>query len=239
MAYEKYPAADAAKRILAAYFPDCDCAILAGSTVRGEATETSDLDLVIFDRKIAASYRESFIDFGWPVEAFVHNFDSYKTYFEDDIKRARPSLPRMVAEGTVIKDDGELEVIRQEARDLLARGPEKWNAETIRLKRYFITDALDDFEGSKDRAEQLFIANTLAELLSEFVLRTNGQWIGASKWIVRAMKRYDAEFASIFTAAFDDFYRKNEKHGIIDLADHVLKPHGGRLFEGFSVGKPR
>ena len=45
---------------------------------------------------------------------------------------------------------------------------------TIEMKRYMITDALDDLIGSTNRAEELFIANTFADAIHEFVLRTNG-----------------------------------------------------------------
>ncbi|WP_033542324.1 nucleotidyltransferase domain-containing protein [Planococcus sp. CAU13] len=228
---------EAAQKFIHTYFPHCDAALLAGSAVRGEATATSDLDIVVFDRNAAASYRESLAAFDWPIEVFVHNLESYKAYFESDAARARPSLPRMVAEGVVLQDSGVVALIKQEAEELLAQGPEVWPAATIRIKRYFLTDVLDDFIGCTDRAEEIFIAGTLAEGIAEFELRTHGQWIGASKWIVRALKQYDEEFAERFIQAFDAFYRRGNKDGVIELADAVMQPHGGRLFEGFSLGK--
>lgn len=196
----------AAKQFIGKHFPDCDGALLAGSVVRGEETETSDLDIVIFDEKLQASFRESLIDFGWHIEVFVHNLISYKEFFKSDYERARPSMPRMVSDGMVLKDNGIIESIKIEAKELLAKGPEKWSSETIETKRYLNTDALDDFIGCNDRAEGIFIAGTLAELVSEFVLRTNNRWIGASKWIVRSLRNYDMEFADRFVDAFDDFY---------------------------------
>ncbi|PEL12462.1 nucleotidyltransferase domain-containing protein [Bacillus sp. AFS017336] len=228
---------EAAHQFINKHFPNCKGALLAGSVVRGGATETSDLDIVIFDQNLQSSYRESLIEFGWDIEVFVHNLSSYKAYFESDYERARPSLPRMVSEGIVLKDEGIMKDIKKEANDLLKKGPEKWSEETIKLKRYFITDALNDFIGSSNRGEELFIANTLAELVSEFVLRTNRKWIGSSKWIVRALKQYDEDFASRFIEAFDLFYTTGNKNRIIDIVNGVLGPFGGQLFEGFSLGK--
>jgi len=228
---------EAATLFVNKYYPNCDGALLAGSVVRGEATETSDLDIVIFEKNLRSSYRESLVDFGWPIEVFVHNLTSYKHFFERDAKRARPSLPRMVAEGVAIRDNGILEAIRSEAREILKKGPEEWSKETIKTERYFITDVLEDLIGCSNRAEELFIANQLAELVSEFVLRTNGQWIGTSKWTIRALKRYDAQFTEVFVDAFDSFYRTGDKSKIIKLVDQVLQPYGGRLFAGFSSGK--
>ncbi|PLR66220.1 nucleotidyltransferase domain-containing protein [Bacillus sp. UMB0893] len=228
---------EAAKKIIEKRFPKCQAAVLSGSVVRGEATPASDLDIVIFDETLKASYRESFVEFGWPVEAFVHNFDSYRHFFESDCKSGTPSMPRMVYEGIVLRGKLLLEPIKEEAERLLEKGPDPWSKEEIDLKRYFITDALDDFIGSRSRSEMLFITNSLAELLHEFVLRTNGRYIGKSKWIPRALMQFDPKFAEEFTSVFDEFYRTGKKENIIILTDSVLKPFGGRFFEGFSIGK--
>lgn len=228
---------EAAKQFIDKHFSNCQGALLAGSVVRGEATETSDLDIVIFDKRLTSSYRESIFDFGWAIEVFVHNLTSYKYFIEMDCKAAKPSMPRMISEGIIIRDEGILESIKKEANEILEKGPEIWSEETVRTKRYFITDALDDFLGSNNRAEEIFIANTLADLVHEFVLRTNRQWIGSSKWIIRALNRYDGNFTLEFVEAFDAFYKTGEINKVLQLVDKVLDPYGGRLFEGFSMGK--
>ncbi|UED82408.1 nucleotidyltransferase domain-containing protein [Lysinibacillus sp. CD3-6] len=234
---KKGNAIEAAQQFIAQYFPHCDGALLAGSVVRGEATETSDLDIVVFDHTRMASYRESIVAFGWAIEVFVHNLTSYKQYFHEDYKKARPSMPRMVSEGIVLKDNGILDGIKNEAKLLLDKGPEEWTEQTVKIKQYFITDALDDFIGCSNKAEELFIANALAELVSEFVLRTNRQWIGHSKWVVRALLQHDEAFTLHFIQAFDIFYKTGNKQHIIQLVNNVLEPFGGKYFDGFSVGK--
>lgn len=235
--FNKLEPVKAAQKFIKNHFPNCDGALLAGSVVRGEATKTSDLDIVIFDDTYRSSYRESLIAYDWQIEVFAHNLESYQDYFESDYKRARPSLPRMVSEGIILKDDGVIDSIKCEAKELLSKGPEKWSTEIINTKRYFITDTLDDFIGCNNRAEEIFIANTLAELVSEFVLRTNNKWIGASKWIIRSLRDYDINFAEQFVGAFDIFYKSGAKNEVIKLVDEILHPYGGRLFDGFSLGK--
>ena len=168
---------------------------------------------------------------------FVHNASSHKTFFESDRVRARPSLPRMVSEGIILKDDGVIKTIKKEAAELLKEGPERWSEETVQLKRYFLTDTLDDFIGCSNRAEEIFITNTLAELVSEFVLRTNRRWIGTSKWIVRSLRSYDENFTNQFLEAFDTYYKTGDKDKVIYLVELVMGPFGGRLLEGFSLGK--
>lgn len=234
---EKINAKEAAYTFIEKSFPNCQGALLAGSVVRGEATETSDLDIVVFDNTLCSSYRESLIAYGWAIEVFVHNLTSYKQFFEMDCKRAMPSMPKMVSEGMILKDDGIINAIKKEAIQLLNNGPEIWTDTIINTKRYFITDALEDFIGCANRAEGIFITNHLAELISEFFLRTNGQWIGSSKWVVRALKNYDEVFTTTFVDAFDTFYKTGNKALVIQLVDDVLKPFGGRLFEGFTLGK--
>lgn len=217
------------------HFPDCDAALLAGSVTRGEATETSDLDIVIFDQMIPAAYRESLIAYGWPIEVFVHSLNSYKLFFESDVKRARPSLPRMVAEGMVIRDNDFLQGVIEEAKRIIEIGPAEWTHKEIDFKRYFITDTLDDFIGSDKRAEEIFIAGTLAEQLQEFVLRTNKRWVGKSKWVVRELNRFDPVFAQQFVEAFSQYYSTGNKNKVTELAELILEPFGGRLFNGFSI----
>lgn len=166
----KLDAIKAAIQFVEFRFPSCQAALLAGSVVRDEATDTSDLDIVVFDDSISSAYRESLFEYGWAIEVFVHNLQSYRDFFESDCKRARPSLPRMVNEGVVLKDLGIIHAIKSEAKQLLENGPDPWSLETITMKRYMVSDTLDDFVGSLREDEDLFIANTLAETIHEFVL---------------------------------------------------------------------
>jgi len=234
---ERLSAIKTASNFVLENFPTCQAALLGGSVVRGEETSTSDLDIVIIDDTISSEFRESLIAQGWPIEAFVHNEKTIRNYFQSDCQRARPSLPRMVSEGIPIVDHPIILILKEEANKLLRDGPPKWTNQTIDMKRYFITDALDDFIGSTNRGEGIFIAGALGETLHEFVLRTNGRWIGASKWVVRSLKEYDEDFAEEYVEAFEQFYSNGEKQAIVRLVDSVLKPHGGRLFDGFALGK--
>ncbi|PEJ63024.1 nucleotidyltransferase domain-containing protein [Bacillus wiedmannii] len=229
---------EAAQSIITSQFPNCDVALLGGSVVRGEATKTSDLDIVIVDQNLPSCYRESFYSNGWPVEVFVHNFEPCKTFFKMDCDRGRPSLPQLVSEGIVLKGENEIvEKLKREANDLLNKGPDKWTEAMMKQKRYFITDTLDDFIGASKREEELFIANLLADLLHEYILRVNGKWLGSSKWFIRVLRRYDEQYADQFVAAFDHFYTTGEKRKLIIFVEKTLQQYGGRMFEGFSIGK--
>ncbi len=232
---ERLPAVETAQMLINERFPDCRGAILGGSVVRGEGTATSDLDIIVINDKAGSVRRESFYYKGWPAELFVHTIDSCRVYFHKDAERARPTLPRMVAKGLVLRGGDFLGGIRKEAALLLAAGPALWTDAELTFKRYFLTDALEDFIGSTKRHESLFVAGKLAELAHEFLLRTNKQWIGQSKWIYREIAYYDQALADRFAGCFDSFYQYGEKQPVIELVDDIMKPCGGRCFDGFSL----
>lgn len=227
-------ARQAAKKFVESYFPNCEVAYLAGSVVRGEETESSDLDIIIFDSSVGDSYRQSLSEYDWPIEVFVHNMFTYKNFFKQNIDRARPSLPQMCAEGIILRDTGYASKIKNEALQLLKAGPTPWKTIEIEQARYHLTDLLNDLEGSTSPLEDLFIVSKLADLTHEFVLRVNGHWIGEGKWILRALKEYDEIFAEQFAKVFDEYYSGRSKAGVIHFVDEVIAPYGGRLFEGYS-----
>ncbi|WP_338776996.1 nucleotidyltransferase domain-containing protein [Metabacillus sp. FJAT-52054] len=219
------------------HYPECQAALLAGSTSRGETRPLSDLDIVIFVTGIIRSYRESIHFKGWPAEIFVHSLLSINEIYEADRKRAIPSMQRMVFEGKIIKDNGIVSQLKKEAEIQLLKGPDSWPDSMIRMKRYFITDALEDLKDSSSREEQLFIVQALTDLLYEFYLRMNRQWLGSSKWKYRTLAAFDPDLTIDFMEALHRFYEKGETGKLLQLADRILKPFGGRLFDGFSLGK--
>ena len=63
----------------------------------------------------------------------------------------------------------------------------------------------------QQKREELFIANLLADLVHEYVLRVNGKWLGSSKWFIRVLRRYDEQYANKFVVAFDHFIKRERK----------------------------
>ena len=52
-----------------------------------------------------------------------------------------------------------------------------------------------------------------------------------------ALSEYDRVFTERFVNSFEFYFKTGDKQHVISLVDSVLKPHGGRLFDGFSIGK--
>ncbi|WP_070121577.1 nucleotidyltransferase domain-containing protein [Bacillus marinisedimentorum] len=216
------------------YFPECAAAFLAGSTVRGDHTSASDLDIVIIGAEEPVDRRRCFIKYEWPIEVFLYSKDSFQVFFDSDCMLGIPYLPRMCAEGIILKDmDGTARKIKVEAKQRLAEGPPPWTQSQTDNARYLITELLDDLEGSEDVAENLFTAGQLADILHEFILRTNRQWTGFGKWTIRSLRRFDEKTAAEFTEAFQHFYQSGKKEKLTSFTESIIEPWGGKLFEGY------
>src|SRR5262245_26800090 len=187
---------DAARAIVATHFPDCLAAVLFGSVARGEATATSDLDIIIVTHEDISPYRKSYREHGWLIEAFVGG----RKYNEEKIRlshgRHVPSFLTSYAEGVILKDqDAFARDLREKAIAILERGPDELTRQEIDTYRYVVTDWLDDFVDSKSYEESLFIAYDLAAKAGEFLLAYNRKWIGERKWLHRALQKLDQELA--------------------------------------------
>lgn len=227
-------------KVMETKFPSALAAFCAGSIVRGEATETSDIDLVVIFPKIKQAWRESFVVDGWPVEAFVHDRDTMKYFFEKiDAKSGVPSLPQMVAEGILVWGEAShVEQLTTTAIDLIKEGPKLLSDDDIRNRLYGITDLVDDFKSPRSRTEAIGIATRLYESLSDFALRSQGKWSGAGKQIPRALARANADLHDKFTAAFETFFRSGITSELIALAEELVEPFGGFVFDGYKREAP-
>ena len=223
-----------AAEILRSRFGDADSLFLAGSVVRGEATASSDLDLVVLYPRLPESYRESFVHQGWPVEAFVHDEETIEYYFiERDLDSGVGSLLWMVSEGIAITAQTPLNA-RVQARALALRdaGPGPWSRADVDYSRYTITTVIDDLEDARNPAEQRAIVAELHPLLATHFFRSNGLWSATGKTIPRRLATADSATHDRFVAAFEAAFR-GQISALIELADGIIAPSGGRLFVGY------
>lgn len=229
-----------AQRALSERFPDAELAFVAGSVVRGEATATSDLDLVVVYRRLDRAYRKSFTLDGWPIEAFVHDPATLRYFMEEfDRPSGVPSMPAMVSEGIVLPGPSELsERLKRDAGNVLEAGPPPLGAEDIEKGRYFITDLADDLIASRSTAEARATGIRLYCKLADFALRARGEWSGSGKTLPRRLSAVDSDLAERFEAAFDALFSDDNATPVIEMAEFVLRPYGGRLREGYEAFAP-
>lgn len=231
---------EAANEIRDERFSGAKVMFLAGSVVRGEATPSSDLDLVVIYEKLPAAYRQSFVHRGWPVEAFVHDPETLNYFFwERDRPSGIPSLPMMVLDGKEISEENELSrSLKTAARAVINAGPPEWTAPDIERARYSISDVCDDIRAPRNHTELTASMTVLYGLLADFYFRSTGRWSAKSKGVPRRLAQTDPSFANQFSQAFELGFSSQDPSLILQLAEAILEPTGGFLFDGFKVESP-
>jgi hypothetical protein len=224
-------------------YPEAAAVLLAGSVVRGEATEHSDLDLVVLYERVPHAWRESFVSDGWPVEAFVHDAETLRYFFvEIDGRAGMPSLAAMVLEGVDVVAADQPSAItaaaKQLASEIVAAGPAAWSERELQQRRYVLTDLVDDLRAPRSQAERVAAGARLYELLADCILRAAKRWSARGKSIPRVLAQYDAALAARFVAAFDALFGAGDSAAVVTLVDDVLRPHGGFLFDGYRLEAP-
>lgn len=227
---------EAARGALQERYEGARVLFLGGSVMRGEATPTSDLDIVVVYERLPHAYRESFVYGGWPVEAFVHDAVTLEEFFGRDRRRGLPALMSMVWEGVEVPGASEFAAgWKRRARELLDAGPPPWDEEELRLRRYRLTDWADDMRYPRAEEELVATGAWLYQDAAEFYFRTRGLWSAHSKTIPRRLREADAAFAEKFRRAFEALFADKRPEPALALIAELLEPFGGFLFEGFRM----
>jgi predicted nucleotidyltransferase len=225
---------EAARKVFAGRYGGARVLLLAGSVLRGEATETSDLDIVVVYERLAHARRESSLCEGWPVEAFVHDPETLGHFFEVDRRRGIPAMLRMVIEGVEVPEASEFSAeLKRRALEVYEAGPMRWDEEEMLLRRYRLTDWVDDIRQPRAAEELVATGAYLYQDVAEFFLRSRGLWAAHSKTIPRRLREVDAGFAERFRRAFEALFAERRQAPAIALVEEILEPHGGLLFDGF------
>lgn len=234
------PFLDVAKRALVKHYPGAIGAFVAGSITRGEGTPTSDIDIaVLFDDTFEDVHRNSVVEEGWPIEFFVHNPQSLNYYFDKDRQRGMCIMPQMVATGIIILEDHPaLDIQRKKARKVIEAGPPALDSDDLNLRRYWLSDLIDDLKGADDTAKRNAILALLHDRLGDFHLRAAGQWSGFGKALLRCLKNEDPIYTDRFERVFADAFEGKDTKGVLDLAEETLRPHGGPMWEGYRSAAP-
>jgi hypothetical protein len=221
-------------------YSDASVIFLAGSIIRGEATPFSDLDLVVVFDQLPAAYRESFHFQGFPIEAFVHDPETFNYFlFEVDRPSGIPALAQMVLEGVEIpRPNGLSRSLKQLATSVIQLGPPELSKEDVRKLRYNITSLTDDIREPRSRDELLAAATQLYEALADYYLRTNHRWSAKGKSIPRILRQADADLYLRYAASFDELFVHARPAAVVALVEEILTPRGGLLFDGHRLDAP-
>jgi hypothetical protein len=229
------PAVEAATTFVNGRFHECLAAFLAGSASRGEASHTSDLDLVIVNPQEGPSRWATFRVGGWPVEAWFLTPDSYAIAFAEDAKRRWPLLPEMCQDGIILWDrEGLAAQIKAAAAVVMAQGPEPLSHAEMDRYRFDLTSMLEDFEGSNEPVDALLVAGGIFHVTATLILAMHRRWLGQGRWLIRTLRTCAPEQAERLEGALSALSRQGDRMELVQVADAVLNQMGGRLFEGQS-----
>ena len=222
--------------ILQTKYPSAEFAFLAGSIVRGEGTQFSDLDIVIIYKELPNAFRESFYFRKFPVETFVHTPETLNYFiFDFDRPSTVGSLARMVSEGIEAPKKSELsEKLKRLANEYLAYPP-KISEDEKRNICCRITDLVDDIRAPRSKEELTASATVLYTLLADFYFRANGFWSAKSKSIPRNLQKINPKLRQKFRASFEELFVAGKPEKVIELAEELLEPHGGFMFDGLRL----
>ncbi|WP_165065262.1 nucleotidyltransferase domain-containing protein [Marisediminicola senii] len=222
----------AAGRFMAATFPNAEAAVVAGSAARGTRTRTSDIDILavggddLFDDDrdaLAATF-----DFeGQPVEVFAYTREGFERWANPGMT-FRPTIVRMLVEGTPIRGDLELALLRARWKPVLDAGPDPSPHELAR-RRYVITDLLDDLVDAQDTLEQRVIAASLFERTAELMLLSRHRWLGQGKHLVRELREWNSDRANALARPLLQL----DFAGFAERVQAELDAAGGRVQAGF------
>lgn len=225
------------ERFIAERFPRAAIAVVAGSTARGTRTATSDIDLLLigddlFTDDTSVTDRQSLaggFDFeGEFFEVFAYTHRGYEEWAGRGLSQYRPVIVHMLVEGVDVRGGDAVAELRAHWAPLLAAGP-IIDSHELDLRRYMVTDQLDDLRDARDAVEQLVIAGVLFGLIAELMLLVERRWIGAGKYRPRRLRELSAERADALTQPLLD----RDFAAFAAQVERELEAAGGRVQAGF------
>ncbi|MEU8512016.1 nucleotidyltransferase domain-containing protein [Kitasatospora sp. NPDC048722] len=225
---------DQARRLVAERFPDALAAVLAGSTVTGRATASSDLDLAVLLPDGGGTYRETLRFEGRVAELFVHTEAGLDGVFAFDAASRRAVMQSMYAGGLLLFDtDGSGARARARAEADLRQGPPELAADAVEARRYALTAALDDLVDTRERIEGLAVGGDVLATAADLLCDHRRSWIGTGKWLPRQLVASDPELGVALLDGHLRLCEGGDPAPLAAAAGRVLDLVGGPLEAGY------
>jgi hypothetical protein len=145
----------------------------------------------------------------------------------------------MVLQGVEVPESNDTNrALKALAKAVIAIGPPPLSPEDERKLRYGITDLIDDIRSPRSHEELIGSGARLFEALANYHLRANGLWSAKGKSIPGALGRANPDLSGRYCRVFDGLFKKGETGPVVALAEELLVPQGGLLFEGYRLDAP-
>ncbi|MFF3907413.1 nucleotidyltransferase domain-containing protein [Streptomyces sp. NPDC001848] len=228
-------ALDQARRLVHSRYPGAVSAVLGGSTARGRATATSDLDIVLLLPDGEVTRRETLRHEGRVTEVFAHTRADLDEIFAADRASRRGTMLFLYAESVSVHDPhGHAATLRAEARAQVAAGPDPLTRKERDDTRYGLTDLLDDLADVRDRHEQLVIADQVLTTASALLTDHHRAWRGNGKWLPRRLMAADPVLGGALLRAHLTLAEHADCAPLTAIGYEILDLVGGPLREGHS-----
>lgn len=220
------------ERFVEQEFPEAEIAVVGGSTARGNRTPSSDIDLLLIGDSLfadeATSLAATFSFEGEIFEVFAYTHDGYSDWAHSGISQYRPVIVHMLVEGREVRGGEALTALRGRWREKLTEGPVVSEHE-IAMRRYAITDLLDDLRDAADDLERNVIAWSLFQQVAELMLLNEHRWIGAGKYLPRCLRELSHSRVDRLTSPL----LRGDFAAFATCVDEELARAGGRVQAGF------
>ncbi|WP_256837976.1 nucleotidyltransferase domain-containing protein [Ornithinimicrobium faecis] len=224
-----------AHSFVAANYPQADAVFLGGSAASGEATESSDLDILVLlpDEWSSTSFVETTTYEGQLVEAFVYGRDALRSWLEKGRDESRPVLDRLIAHGVSLVEGEIAEDLVASSRRVLDAGPAPIDAEQLNRRRYSLSALVDDIADTEDPGLRDVVLWAAWKEAAELALLSSGCWFGTGKWLLRELRAHSDSFG---LAAWVD-RGESDDDALLESCRSLLDSVGGHLQAGYVRGE--
>lgn len=172
--------------------------IAAGSILRGNGDENSDIDTFII---IDSDYRQRIQKFfnGVRFELFVNAPQFIPQYFDEEQNGGSASTAHMLATGHVVLNQSPLiDKFRQEAQEIL-HGKPVYDEQSLINQRYMLADRFENALDLRERDPMMglvLIGAALSDMLV-YQFQKQGKWIPRHKDILAILRNEEPQLANL------------------------------------------
>jgi len=227
-----------ARRFVAAYYPQALAAFLGGSAASGEATDSSDLDILILlpEEWASASFVETVTFEAQLVEVFVYGRDALLPWLTKGRNEGRPVLDSLIAFGVSLVPGDVADCMAADSRAVLDAGLAPIDAEQLDRRRYVLSALVDDAAEATDLGVRTVVSWAAWKEAAELAQLWTGRWAGTGKWLLRELRANGDPFG---LAAWAD-QGGRDTDALLTSCSALLDEVGGSLQSGYVRGeKPR
>ncbi|HEX5239189.1 MAG TPA: nucleotidyltransferase domain-containing protein [Sphingomicrobium sp.] len=232
-----------AQRFVAARHPQAVAALLAGSQANGNATASSDFDIVLLFGSLAQGAWREMAEFeGRDIEVFAHDASTL-AYFcrQIDAPSGIPALPTMIVESLIVSGAEHDQLVtdaRRLAAEVLDAGPPPLDQRALEMRRFAISELANSLAPGRPASEVTAAGAALYMSLGDFALRAADRWSASGKALPKALAAMEPTLSRDFETAFQLLFETHETQPVQSLVNRVLEPYGGRLRSGFRLSAP-